>query len=235
MKHKELTLYLVIPVFAFMVAIAAQYSGLDMWLEHFFYNEQTHSWPYKSLFVTSVLLHTWAKNLIVVFALLNLAAIVAALFVERLKPYLKYLSYTFIAAASGPLLVSVLKAVTHIYVPWDLVVFGGDMPHVRLFDSVASTAPVGHGFPGGHSSGGFAYLSLYFALLMLNKNYKNLGILVPVTVGIVFALDQEIRGAHFLSHDLISFAICWSLALFWAIVFFPGYFTGRYEEAVRSD
>ncbi|WP_126454218.1 phosphatase PAP2 family protein [Sulfuriflexus mobilis] len=230
MKQKELILYLLVPVFVLLIAIAAQYSGFDLWLEHFFYNTETHSWPYKSLFFTRVVLHTWAKYLVVGFALLNLAAIVAALFVERLRPYLKYLVYIFIAAVSGPLLVGFLKDTTHIYVPWDLSIFGGDKPHVRLFDSVVRNAPVGHGFPGGHSSGGFAYLSLYFILLMQNKSYKYYGLLVPIALGGIFALDQEIRGAHFLSHDLLSFVICWSLALLWAILFFPGYFSGKLKK-----
>lgn len=225
MTRKQLFLYLFVPAFALLAAIIAQYSGLDTWLEHFFYSNQTHSWPYKSLFMTSVVLHTWAKDLVVLVALINLVAIIAALFVVRLKPYLKHLTYTFVAAVSGPLLVTVLKDTTHIYIPWDLTLYGGDLPYVLLFDTVARNAPVGHGFPGGHSSGGFAFLSVYFVLLIMNHSKRHLGLLIPLVLGTIFAFVQEMRGAHFLSHDIVSFAICWSMALLWAFVFFPGYFT----------
>lgn len=104
--------------------------------------------------------------------------------------------------------------------PWDLTEFGGDMPYVRIFDPVPDGVPVGHAFPGGHSSGGFAFLSVYFLLRSRAREYRYYGLVVPVLLGIVFAATQEIRGAHFLSHDLFSLAICWTAALGWSLVFF---------------
>lgn len=230
MKRHELRLYLLVPLLAAALAVISQYSGFDMWLESLFYDVEMHRWPYKSLFITSVVLHTWAKYLIVCFALTNLLAILASLFVKRMAAYRRPLLYLFIAAISGPLVVGWLKDVTHIYVPWDLTLFGGDKPHVRLFDTITIGAPVGHGFPGGHSSGGFAYLSLYFCLLIVNRKYLRYGLIVPLLLGSIFSIDQQIRGAHFISHDIISFSICWSLALGWFLVFFPGYFRRAIDD-----
>lgn len=229
-KRDELILYLLIPIFVLMIAIASEYSGFDMWLESFYYDVKTHSWPYKSLFITSVVLHTWAKYFIVFLALINFLTIIATFFVKPVATYRKYLIYTFVAAVSGPLVVGWLKDITHIYIPWDLTLFGGDKPHIRLFDSITIGAPVGHGFPGGHSSGGFSYLSLYFCLLIIHRQYRYYVLAIPMILGIVFSIDQEMRGAHFISHDLVSFAICWSLSLSWFLVFFPGYFRKAIDD-----
>jgi len=205
-------------------ALFAQYSGFDIYLENFYFDGASGTWPYQSLFITGDLLHTWGKRFVVLLALVNLAAYVASFFVQWLQPYRRHLLFLLVAAATGTSIVSILKSITHIYSPWDLQLYGGDLPHIRLFDSVPDGAPIGHGFPGGHSSGGFAYLSLYFLLTVLNHRLRWVGLLFPMALGIVFSITQEIRGAHFLSHDLISFVICWTASFGWSLVFYPDYY-----------
>lgn len=217
------TVHLSVPFIVIVFAMLSEYSGIDLWLAGNFYDASTGTWPYQSSFITSNVLHTGGRNFIVFCALINLLAIFASFVDSRLAPYRKHLMFMFIAALSGPLLVGLLKNSTYIYTPWDLQFFGGDKPYIRIFDVVSADASVGHAFPGGHSSGGFAYISAFFALSAMGSKYRYYGWYVPIFCGLVFAATQEIRGAHFLSHDLFSFAICWLVAFSLAVVIYPDY------------
>lgn len=209
-----------VPLLAALLAIISEYSGFDLWLASHFYDAVSQSWPYRSLFLTTSVLHTGAKNVMVGIALLNLVAIPVSFFTPSLRPYSKHLLYIFVAALTGSLVVAELKSVTHIYIPWELNLFDGNKPYIRLFDPVPPGAEVGYGFPGGHSSGGFAYLSLFFALSIQQHRYRYYALLLVLLTGFTFAATQEVRGAHMLSHDIFSFAICWTSAVLWAFVFY---------------
>jgi membrane-associated PAP2 superfamily phosphatase len=68
-------------------------------------------------------------------------------------------------------------------------------------------------FPAGHSSAGFAWVSLYFFALLARPAWRWRGLAVGLVAGGVFGLAQQLRGAHFLSHDLWTLATCWALSL----------------------
>ena len=102
------------------------------------------------------------------------------------------------------------------YSPWDLSQFGGHYPHIRLFDHVAQNSPVGLAFPAGHAGGGYILLSLYFVLREYTHRYRHLLLAVAAIIGMTFGVAQQIRGAHVLSHDLTTIAICWLTCLMWA-------------------
>lgn len=214
------SVHIAVPLLVGAFAILSEYSGLDLRLASLFYDPVAGQWPYRDLFLTSDVLHTGAKNFVVLIALGNLLAIACSYVAGPLTPYRKHLVYLFVAAVTGPIFVSTLKGMTHIYTPWDITMFGGAMPYTRLFDPVPAGAAIGHAFPGGHSSGGFAYLSLYFLLAAQRHRLRYYGLLPGLVLGIVFALTQEVRGAHFLSHDLFSFVICWTASMLWAPLFF---------------
>ncbi|RLB80131.1 MAG: PAP2 family protein [Deltaproteobacteria bacterium] len=220
-SNKQSLIHLVVPFFVGSLAILSEYSGLDVLIESYFFDSQTGSWPYKSLFITNEILHTGGSDLIVLLAAFNAIAIIMSFFVKSIRPYRKHLLFVLIASATGLLIVNILKNTTHIYTPWSLKIFGGDKLYIRVFDTVPFESSVGHAFPGGHSSGGFAVISVYFALFAKNNKYQYYGLVIPLILGICFSITQEIRGAHFLSHDLFSFAICWGSSLAWSLIFFP--------------
>jgi membrane-associated PAP2 superfamily phosphatase len=202
-----------------VLAVFAEYSGLDLRIAHQFYDGTAGHWPYRSLFLTEKVLHDWAQTLVKIAGGLTTVLLAASFALPRLKPYRRVIGYFLLATATGPLIVGLLKGLTHIQTPWELAQFGGDMPYIRLFDAVPDGIPIGHAFPGGHSSGGFAFFSLYFLLYYRAHRYRFFGLAVPLLLGTVFAVTQEIRGAHFLSHDLFSLAVCWTSALAWSLAF----------------
>ncbi|MEZ5543009.1 MAG: phosphatase PAP2 family protein [Pseudomonadota bacterium] len=205
-----------------LLAIGCEYSGLDLYLAGLVYEPATGSWPYRSLVLTSTVLHTGGRHFVVLLGLTTLLLLLASYRLRALAPYRRALIFTLLTAATGPAIVSLLKSTTHIYTPWSLARFGGDMPYVRLFDGAPAGSLPGHAFPGGHASGGFAWFGPYFLLLAAGSRWRRPALLFPLLLGGVFALTQELRGAHFLSHDLISLAICWTATLCWALVYLGG-------------
>ena len=63
-------------------------------------------------------------------------------------------------------------------------------------------------------------LALYFATFLYFRR-PALMLLPGLVVGWVFALGQQARGAHFLSHDLWSLTVCWFGALGMFLAFRP--------------
>ena len=206
---------LVVPLAIAGFAVASEYSGLDLFLEGLFFDHATQSWPLKSNFITAGVLHKGAQRLVVYFAVGLLLFIALSFLIKKLRPYRKGAGYLLLCILLGTGIVSLLKSTTHIYTPWDLVLFGGDKPYIRLFDAVPPGLPVGHAFPGGHSAGGFAFVSLYFLLSVYRPSRRYYGLAFGLGLGALFAITQELRGAHFLSHDLFSLVICWYVA--WAL------------------
>jgi membrane-associated PAP2 superfamily phosphatase len=206
-------LKIILPLFVVLFAIASEYSGLDIALARPFYDAETQSWPLKDNWYTAGALHSFGKDL-VVYAMMVILALFAGSFVQPwLRAYRKGAGYLLLGSLLGPAIVAVMKASTHIYSPWDLTLFGGDKPYIRLFDRVPAGLPIGHAFPGGHSSGGFAFLAWFFLLSFYKPEYRFFGLALGLGLGGIFAATQEVRGAHFLSHDLFSLVICWYVGL----------------------
>ena len=216
---RETPRQLLLALGALIFAVYAEYSGLDMWFAHLFYDPVHNNWPLRSLFVTKTVLHDYAQGTVKILVIVMILLLVASHSVQHLRPYRRLITYLLLATVSGPIVVSLLKNLTHIQSPWQLVEFGGKMTYIRIFDPLVHDIPAGRAFPGGHSSGGFAFLSLYFLFNEYAPRYRRYGFIIPLINGIVFALNQEIRGAHFISHDLVSLAICWVSAVFWSRVF----------------
>ena len=220
MTYRALTRNTVITFLCVILAIGFEYSGLDLTIEHLFYDETLHTWPYKKLFITSSILHIGGKYFVIGLSVSVFLLFIASFFFSQLRKFSKHILFILIAGLASSLVIGILKNITHIHTPWHLMIFGGDMPYIRIFDRVPSNIPVGHAFPGGHSGSGFALLSLYFGLAELDSRYRYHALLFALVIGITFSIMQEVRGAHFISHDMFSFAICWATCCVLSLVFF---------------
>ncbi|RMF17964.1 MAG: phosphatase PAP2 family protein [Gammaproteobacteria bacterium] len=222
-----------VPVTLLVLAVSSQYSGLDVWLASHFYDATSGTWPWRDTWLTSTLLHTDARRLITAVGVGMLLGWLASLVRPGLASHRRYWGYLLLASLSGPIVVAALKSVTHLYTPWDVTLFGGELPHLRLFDPVPKGAPFGHAFPAGHASAGYAFFSLYFLARSLRPALQWKALAVPVVLGLVLGVDQQVRGAHFLSHDLTTAALCWMLAALWARVLLSLQPRVRAETAIQ--
>ena len=80
-------------------------------------------------------------------------------------------------------------------------------------------------FPAGHSSGGYAWVALYFVLA---GRRRWAGLAIGLGLGLAFGATQWARGMHFPSHDVVSAAVAWAVAL--------GAYAGLYgKQAGNAD
>ena len=73
--------------------------------------------------------------------------------------------------------------------------------------------PPGRCFPAGHASAGYAWLALFFFFTAVKPACRRWGLAIGIGLGLLFGIAQQLRGAHFLSHDVFTAMICWSIAL----------------------
>ncbi len=118
--------------------------------------------------------------------------------------------------ATVPVLIGAGKATTNIFCPSEIRRYGGDVPYIRLCEPYSEgdrPERRGRGFPAGHASGGFALV----ALLQLARTQRGrfIGAAIGLGVGGLMAVYQTLKGAHYLSHSLVTMLVAWIFFLLW--------------------
>jgi membrane-associated PAP2 superfamily phosphatase len=108
--------------------------------------------------------------------------------------------------------VALLKKLIPMDCPWDLQQFGGSQTFTGLFSSWPANRAPNACFPAGHASIGYAWLGLYFFCLQLYPTLARMALVCSITLGVSLGLVQQLRGAHFMSHDIATAAWCWTMA-----------------------
>ncbi len=105
--------------------------------------------------------------------------------------------------------VALLKRVLPAECPWDLQQFGGDLPFIGVFADRPATMHPTQCFPAGHASVGYAWIALYFYFLPVCARKARIGLTIGLLLGLLLGVTQQLRGAHFFSHDLTTLWLCW--------------------------
>jgi membrane-associated PAP2 superfamily phosphatase len=111
------------------------------------------------------------------------------------------------------IVIGALKSLSDVDCPWSLTLFGGSKPYTGVFGARPAGLARGACFPGAHAGSGFALFALYFAFRESRPRLARWLLWAPLVVGTAFAVGQEARGAHFLSHDLWSAYLAWMLGV----------------------
>ncbi len=212
------------------VLFSMEHSQLDLWVADRWYALQGGQWAWRSHWVSYELIHHHGKQMVIGIGLSALTLIILSFFRPGLRHWRAPMTYLLTAMAVVPAMIATFKRISPVDCPWDLIRYGGDLPYVRTFDHTFGATGLGHCFPAGHASGGFILLAMYFAALPFVKHPARF--LIPgLVVGWVFALGQQSRGAHFLSHDLWTLSTCWFGALGLFLLFRPG----RWPEPIKHN
>ncbi|MFC4654026.1 phosphatase PAP2 family protein [Rheinheimera marina] len=105
--------------------------------------------------------------------------------------------------------VALLKRLLPAECPWDLQQFGGDLPFIGVFAQRPADMHPTQCFPAGHASVGYAWVALYFYFLPVNAKKARIGLTTGLLLGLLLGVTQQLRGAHFFSHDLTTLWLCW--------------------------
>ena len=219
MPQLRLWLKLVMPavIFAFWLLCGYDYAVWDMRLSNLFFDVQHQQFYLKHQPFLSGFMHIGLKWLMVVIALLSLMLAVLASQVIVFKPMQKHLFWAFAGMVISASVVAMLKRSSMHGCPWDLAMYGGDLPYLPLFSSLPVGVQAGACFPAGHPSGGFALMAFYFAFRQIKPQFAIAMLWLGVFFGLAMGFAQVMRGAHFLSHILWSGWVVWVtlLLLYW--------------------
>ncbi|MCB1773027.1 MAG: phosphatase PAP2 family protein [Gammaproteobacteria bacterium] len=199
-------------IFAYLL-VALRLGNFDEWVAGLFYDAQQNGFPLRHAFWTQSVLHDGARKVFTGFAVALAVVVLASWLPTQLREWRRLLVYLLVSIIVSIGAVNLGKRVTNVDCPWDLSIFGGDRVEYGLLGDKPEMAPVGHCYPGGHSSGGFSLFALYFVGLAVGMRRPRQMLLPPLLLGSILAIDQWMRGAHFPSHDLTTAYICWMVSL----------------------
>lgn len=187
-------------------------AGVDFIWAHILYQWQGGSWQLQHHWLTEQVLHHCVRSINQMVILVLIGAYLYRLF--RVKNDLKTqaLGVLILSLLACFLCISLLKRLIPMECPWDLQQFGGLKPYIGLFQARPSSMPGTECFPAGHASIGFAWISLYFYYQNVNPFYRITALVAALCLGVGLGFVQQLRGAHFVSHDIASALICWGIA-----------------------
>ena len=205
--------HVIVPLCAFVaLAIVFESTRLDLWFADAIYRWEGGAWTLRRDHLVRDVLHNAASHVVgVAYALLVLAC-AASFTVKRWRSHRWTVVYLTTAVAVSALTVALLKDVTRVPCPWSLDRYGGDLPYLETWRAIATHASSGRCFPSGHAGSGFAWIALYFVCRRHAPRWRWAALAAVLIVGTVFSVAQQLRGAHFISHDVWALAICWFVA-----------------------
>lgn len=209
-------------LFGFLaVMLAGRWLEVDFHLADALYRFQGDSWALRDAFIAEDILHRGGRLMSQFMGGGVIMALIGSFLLPSLRTWRRPLTYLFLAVTASTLTVSVIKHLVSMECPWDLVRYGGDTPFIGLFDPRPPTMPDTACFPAGHASAGYAWLALYFFLGATVPRWRWAGLGLGIVMGLVFGITQQLRGAHFLSHDLWTLMLCLSISFVLARLMLP--------------
>jgi membrane-associated PAP2 superfamily phosphatase len=203
------------------VLVMLERTPLDTIVSGWFFDHAANVFPLRYNIFLEVVMHQWAKELVIVVAVLVMVLFGMSFLAQELRRSRRVLLFLGLGLSLAPLTVALMKAGSVRHCPWNLTEYGGFAPHLTLFDAATTAVQAGHCFPAGHASTGFCLLAFYFAGRALGQpKLARAGLVLGIAGGLVLGASRILQGAHFLSHVLWSGLVCWTVivVLFGAIV-----------------
>ena len=188
-------------------------TNLDVRIEDSFYDPVTRHFPLAMHSLFETVYHDFGRLTVILLGVTLVGLVICSYWRPDLRRWRRGFIYGALCLALGPLTMAQLKHNSAIHCPRALEIYGGDKPYVRLFDPVPAGMEPGHCWPGGHSSGGFAMMSLYFVFRRRRPWLARAWLGGGFLYGFGLGFGRVVEGAHFVSHNLWAALICWTLSL----------------------
>lgn len=112
-----------------------------------------------------------------------------------------------------------LKGHTSVYCPVETTQYAGKIEHREWFQNFDLLKVAGDGrcWPGGHASGGFTMLALYFIARRYRWRHSKAVMYGALALGFVYGTTRVLQGWHYMSHTfwagIFVWLSCWLMAL----------------------
>lgn len=195
-----------------MILLFGLNNNIDVWVQNHFYNFQTHKWLIvrdERPWLDFILYDGIKKFLIAGYSLL-LITLVIGYKKQWVQKYRREILILLLSGIFVPTIIVALKTVTNVPCPRDWQMYGGEYPHVGVFDRYPDNfCQKGHirCWPAGHASFGFSLL----ALIAIARTRRQQWIAFGISMGIAWSMGlyKILKGDHFLSHTLIAMVMGW--------------------------
>ncbi len=190
-----------------LILIFEYYSDWDTRIQEFFFDRGQNRWiidpeRHKQL---GIFFYSGLKNMLILIAAFCLARLLASIRFKQLRPNNKAYAILLLSIIFVPAIVAGAKYVTNVYCPYQLAIYNGQYPFVRILETYPDdfTQPKpGRCFPAGHATAGFALMALFYFFKTPRRRWLGLGL--GLLLGWTAGIYQMLRGQHFLSHTLFS-------------------------------
>ncbi len=190
-----------------LILLLEYYTNWDTDLQNRFYDAENHRWminpeKHKQL---SIFFYQGLKNILIASGIFCLGYLGASVKYASLKTNRKAILTFLLCIIFVPLIVAGAKYITNVYCPYQLDIYNGSYPFVRIIadypDGFIQPKP-GRCFPAGHATAGFAFMALFYCFK--NMRYRVAGLFLGILLGWTAGIYQMMRGQHFLSHTFFS-------------------------------
>lgn len=206
--------HLFIPLLVFIViASSLELMQWDLVIAKTIYLWEGGNWALKDNWWFKEVFHTGARNFMSLITLAVLVLWLMSFVFERWKAWRRPLTYLVITILLSVILIAIGKRLSNVECPWSLSLFGGEQAYFPIFSSHMFNPSSSECFPAGHASAGYAWLGVYFVLTKQVPRLRWWGLGCAIALGMFFGGIQQLRGAHFISHDLWTLGICWLIAV----------------------
>lgn len=186
--------------------------NIDERIADYFYAMQGGTWAWKNHWLTEQFFHKGGRNLSIGLAILCTIFLIVAHYKKNYAHCRKPLLYIVLAVIGSSLIVSLFKASLSVSCPWEFARYGGTLRYHTVIEQIFLRDGSGC-FPAGQASAGYSWIALYFLGFYYQSSWRWAGLAFAVTTGIILGGAQQIRGAHFMSHDLWTLGLCWFFSL----------------------
>ncbi|MGE8153034.1 phosphatase PAP2 family protein [Pseudomonas vancouverensis] len=240
---------------ALLIFLAFDMTTIDVTFSNLLFDPVTRSFPLDHIHFFEQLTHKWAR--IIPNWTAEAAAIGAILsfvwplvntqkrpglggFLERSKvaPVLQFAAahrrdflFVVVAFALCTGMIHFLKAHTSVYCPIETTLYGGKMAHIDWFSNFQLFHEAGDGrcWPGGHASGGFTMMALYFVARRYRWRFSSAVLSFALVLGFIYGTTRVLQGWHYMSHTFWAGVVVWLTCLLTALAF---YGRARLEQPV---
>jgi len=215
MTQETMNKYIIITAILLVAVILLfELTNLDNIIQKSFYNFSDKTWILsEDDILLDRIFYSGFKKLFITFSLIVFFITIFIKQFSIFKAYKKGLIILSLSLIFVPSL-GLLKNITNMPCPFNVIEFGGKYPEVKLFESYPKDlTPITtlKCYPAGHATMGFSLMALYF--LFKTQRNRNIALGIGITIGVLTGGYKILIGDHFLSHTLVTMLAAWLIIL----------------------